>query len=267
MEVKMTSDYKDFPAINLLLYGEAKTGKSTFGTTAKNGLVADAESGYRYMGSKGINVAVAEIKIWEDMQEFYKEASKPEYDTVVIDPVNEILEKLLRKAKTNALYTQSTDKNALSMKGWGFVKDKMREMLKTFRDLNKNVIFIAHTKTQEDDGSIKKIPKLDANLSGELMAMMDVIGYMAIINADGEQKRVIAFKPSAKYDAGDRTGILPEYFDPSKGFETLKELVYNNPRWQKKVEIEKSMKESEDKFFADMKPSEAQSEATPDLSD
>lgn len=245
MEIRKTSEYSDQPAVNLLLYGSPKVGKSTFATTASGVLVADAESGYRYFGSKGIDIPVAEIKVWEDMQEFYKEASKPEYKTIVIDPVNEVLDKLLRKAKTNKLYTQTSDPNALSMKGWGFVKDKMREMLKTFRDLNKSVIFVAHEKSLENDGEVKKIPRLDANLAGDLMAMMDLIGYMSILTQKGETKRFIAFQPSARFEAGDRTGSLPEYFNPDDGFEKIKEILSGNWKFNMEKKIQKNMSDFE----------------------
>jgi len=248
----MTGDIKNKPAINLLLYGEPKVGKSTFATTASSPLVCDAEAGYRYMSSRGINIPVAEVLQWSDMQEFYKEASKPEYKTIIIDPVNELLDKLIISAKANRMYIQNTDPNALSMKGWGYVKDKMKQMLKSFRDMDKNVIFVAHVKEKEDDGQIKKTPKLDANLSAELMAMMDIIGYMFMINNKDVQKRVISFQPSVRFDAGDRTNTLPEYFNPDDGFQKLYDVVTSSKAFSYKKELEKNIKNNKEKFLSDM---------------
>lgn len=248
MEIKKTSDIKTGTVINLLLYGEPKVGKSTFATTAKDVLICDAESGYNFFGAKGVSVPLAQVSTWDDMKEFYKEASKPEYKTIVIDPVGELLEKLLLKAKTNRMYVQSTDPSALSMKGWGFVKDTMRQMLKSFRDLNKNVIFVAHVKNIEDDGVLKKTPKLDANLSGELMSMMDLIGYMFVIADKVAPKRVITFKATNKYDAGDRSDTLPEFFNPNDGFDKISEIVLKNPKFIYKKEVDSKNKENLDAF-------------------
>lgn len=252
MEITTTKKIISAPSINLLLYGEPKVGKSTFATTAKNVLIADAESGYNYMGAKGIDVPVAQIKTWDDMKEFYKEASKPEYKTIVIDPVGELLDKLMIKAKTNRLYVQSTDPSALSMKGWGFVKDTMRQMLKSFRDMDKNIIFIAHVKNIDDDGQTKKTPKLDANLSNDLMAMMDLIGYMFTINDKSSPKRIITFKSTGKFDAGDRSDTLPEYYNPSDGFDPIIEAMQKNKQFSFIKEVDTKNEKLKDKFVEEL---------------
>jgi len=253
MKIQKTSEYKFSPKLNILLYGEPKVGKSFFCTTAPNPLIADAESGYRYMSQNNIDIPIAEIETWEDMIDFYKESLKSNYETIIIDPVNELLEKLIKSAKINRLYIQSTDKDALSMRGWGYVKGKMREMLKAFRDLNKNVIFVAHTKTEEKNGINKIGPKLDANLSQDFMAMMDIIGYMAIMNEGKEVKRMISFKPDMNYEAGSRIKGLPEMYDASKGFKELFNLVIQDKIFIKSKELDEKIKQNEDKFNESLK--------------
>jgi len=248
----MTSDIKSKPAVNICIYGEAKVGKSTFCSSAKDVLVCDAEAGYRYMFSRDIDIPIASIENWDDMGQFYLEAKKPKYKTIVIDPVDELLDKLMNKARLNPIYIQKGDKNAFTMKGWGFIKGKMKEMLKTFRDLEKNVIFVAHIKNESDEGSIRKIPKISANLVGDLMAMMDAIGYMSIVNRGEESKRVICFKPSPGFEAGDRTGTLPEYFNPDDGFEGLYKILLTNKQFIKSKEFDAKAKKNKDDFLADM---------------
>lgn len=247
-----TKDMIMNPILNILIYGDPKVGKSTFATTTPKPLIADAESGYRYMGSKGIEIPVASIETWDDITEFYKEAMKPEYETIVIDPVNELLEKLMKKAKQNRLYVQSTDPDALSMKGWGYVKGKMKEMLKGFRDINKNVIFVAHTKTEEKNGTNKIGPKLDANLAQDFMAMMDIIGYMSMFNANGKIDRYISFEPNINYEAGARPKGLPAYFLASKGFGELYKTVCEDKIFKQYKKDEADIKSNDDKFFEGM---------------
>ena len=249
MKIQRTSEMKHSPNMNLLLYGEPKCGKSTFCSKAPAPLVADVESGYKFVGETGADIPVAIIEKWEDMTEFYKEAKKPEYKTIIIDPVNEILEKLMQSAKANKLYVQSTDRDALSMRGWGYVKDKMRSALKAFRDLDKNVIFVAHTKTEERNGVNKIIPKLDANLVSQFMAMMDVIGYMAMMNDGQGVRRYITFAPSMQYEAGSRPKGLPDFFPVDDGINKLLEYIQKDKVFvaTKKldVKLEKQVEEFE----------------------
>jgi hypothetical protein len=263
MEIKRTKDIMPSANTNLLLYGEPKSGKSTFAASAKNALVCDVENGWSFMGSRGFDLPIVQVKNWDDMREFYAEASKPEYKTIIIDPVGELLDKLMIKAKTQRAYVQNTDPSALSMKGWGYVKDTMKQMLKSFRDMNKNIIFVAHTKNIEDDGVQRKTPKLDANLSGELMAMMDIIGYMFVINDDKTTKRVIGFRASPKYDAGDRSDTLPEYYNPNDGFDKLLEIISKNAKFNFNKAVNAKNQANKEKFLSDLEPSNSESGAFP----
>jgi hypothetical protein len=249
MTLKITkTTSEDFkPTVNLLVYGLPKVGKSTFATSAPKPLVIDLEGGYKYMGKRGINVDVINITKFDEMREVYDIASKSDYETIIIDPVNELVERLIDDAKKEQNFTIKTNKNKLSIDGWMFVKDTMKKLIKTFRDMNKHVIFVAHMVEKDDEGVTMKRPKIDANLSDELCRNMDIIVYMTNVGSGENLKRVLLSQGNEKYFAGDRTGVLAEIVEPD--FSKIIDAVVENKQfvWTKKLEnnIEKSNEEFE----------------------
>lgn len=253
MIIKKASEITHKPTLNFLVYGDPKIGKSTFAIKGGKVLIADCESGYRFMGMNGLDGDIAEIQKFSDMRDVYDIASKGEYELIVIDPVNELLEKLMEDTRKIAGMCQS-DKISLTMKGWGYVKTTIKRMLKGFRDLNINVLIIAHTKEEDFDGITKKSPRFDANLSKDLMGMMDVIGYMRLATIDGEKQRIVTFESSETYEAGDRTSILPKYINADMGFSGLYELISKNKKYNsttEKVEIKTPLKLNSEKEEVD----------------
>ena len=269
MIIRKATEMTHKPTLNFLVYGDPKIGKSTFAIKGGKVLIADCEAGYRFMGLNGLEGDIAEIQTWEDMGELYKIAKTGGYDVVVIDPINELLEKLMTKMKSPdrngninkryALisgYDTTLDKNGkevsrplieLTMGGWGMIKSRFKEMLKKFRDANVNVLIVAHTKEDTHEDVTKKSPKLDANLSKDLMGMMDVIGYMRMATVNGEKQRIVQFESSETYDAGDRTGILPKFIDANIGFKGVYALISGNKKYKKSTEEDKPLKLSDEK--------------------
>lgn len=267
LKIRKASDMTHKPTLNFLVYGDPKIGKSTFAIKSKKVLIADCESGYRFMGMNGLDGDIAEIETWEDMADLYKVAVSGKYDLVVIDPINELLEKLMAKMKkqdkngnVNKRYALISGYDEyksngilirkplieLTMSGWGMIKSRFKEMLKVFRDVNMNVLIIAHTKEDDYEGITKKSPKLDANLAKDLMGMMDVIGYMKIASVNGEKKRIVQFESSETYDAGDRTNVLPKTVEADNGFQGVYDLIINNKNYTKTIEMEQISKPEED---------------------
>lgn len=205
------------PSILMVVYGEGGVGKTTFAATAPRPLIADCENGSKYFGLRGIESDVALIENWGDMQEFLEIALTDKYDTIVIDPIGELMEKLTRYmvAKADSKLVQK-DGNP-TMAGWGWLKQTMRNFLKVMRDSGKNVIVVAHVQEKDDEGRIVKRPMVATKLSEELVNLVDVVGYMTTVNDNesGDTKRVIIVDPSSdKYVAKDRTGRLGRYIEP-----------------------------------------------------
>lgn len=205
------------PSILMVVYGEGGVGKTTFAATAPRPIIADCENGSKYFGLRGIEADVALIENWSDMQEFLEVALTDKYDTVIIDPIGELMEKLIRYMITKADSKLVQKDGNPTMAGWGWLKQTMRNFLKVMRDSGKNVVVVAHVQEKDDEGRIVKRPMVATRLSEELVNMVDVVGYMTTVNdaESGETKRVIIVDPASdKFVAKDRTGRLGKYIEP-----------------------------------------------------
>lgn len=205
------------PSILMVVYGEGGVGKTTFAATAPRPIIADCENGSKYFGLRGIEADVAMIESWADMHEFLEIALTDKYDTVIIDPIGELMEKLMRYmvAKADSKLVQK-DGNP-TMAGWGWLKQTMRNFLKVMRDSGKNIVIIAHVQEKDDEGRIVKRPMVATKLSEELVNLVDVVGYMTTVSdtESSETKRVIIVDPASdKFVAKDRTGRLGKYIEP-----------------------------------------------------
>lgn len=220
MKLYNTSDASVKPPVLMLVYGQGGVGKTTFTSTAPKPLLADCENGSKYFGLRGIHMDVALIESWIDIQEFYKLVKESKHETVIIDPIGELMEKL-----KNHILLQNQSKfvqrdGSLTMAGWGEMKEKMRSFIKAIKDLGKHVILVAHVEEKEDEGRLVKKPKIMTKMSEELIALVDIVGMMEVIKAPNqttgeiEEKRIIRVQPTDKYEGKDRTGQLGAVIEP-----------------------------------------------------
>lgn len=232
----------------MLVYGEGGVGKTTFTSTAPKPILADCESGAKYFGLRGIKLDLAPIQQWSDMKEFLAIANTNKYETIIIDPIGELMEKLMTfmTAQANRKLVQA-DGNP-TMAGWGWLKKTMRMYLKVLRDTGKHIIIVAHLKEKTDDNRLVKRPMLMTKLSEELVNLVDVVAYMTIIQDGDETKRVLLVDPTSdKFTAKDRTGQLGGIIPPN-----FKEIVNacqgtEKFKWSSKQAIEVADKKNEPK--------------------
>lgn len=205
------------PSIIMVVYGEGGVGKTTFAATAPRPIIADCENGSKYFGLRGIEADVALIESWSDISEFLDVALTDNYDTIIIDPIGELMEKLIifMIEKSDSKLVQK-DGNP-TMAGWGWLKTNMRNYLKVLRDSGKNIVIVAHVQEKDDEGRVIKRPMVATKLSEELVNMVDIVGYMTTISdaETSETKRVILVDPASdKFVAKDRTGRLGKFIEP-----------------------------------------------------
>lgn len=216
MKITKTTDPQEKPKIIMIVYGNGGVGKTTFASTAPKALLVDCENGAKYFGLRGINIDVAKIQTWSDMQGLFEVAQSGEYETIVIDPIGELMEKLKR------FMVEKGDKKLVmmdgspTMAGWGWLKDKMRSTLKILRDSGCNILIVAHVSEEKDEDKILKRPMLMTKLSDEMINMVDIVGYMEVVKIEDEDKRIIRVdSASDKYIAKDRTGQLGKIIPPN----------------------------------------------------
>jgi phage nucleotide-binding protein len=215
MEIKNTQkDYENVASMFMLVYGAGGVGKTTFASTFPKPLLIDFENGAKYFKQRGIDIDVAPMDKWftrDDIEQLQELIAN--YDTIVIDPIGEAMEKLMKSEHLNNTKWKQAD-GSPTMAGWGKIKDDFRWLVKFLRDTNKNIVLVAHVAEGKDNDSIIKRPKISANMADEISAMVDTVGYMDIVTVDGEDKRVIRTQPTERYYAKDRSGTLPAYVKP-----------------------------------------------------
>jgi len=272
MKIHNTSDSSVKPSVLMLVYGQGGVGKTTFASTSPKPIIADCENGSKYFGLRGIKVDVATIDTWADIGEFYKAVKESEYETIIVDPIGELMEKLkIHLVNTKEKKWVQYD-GSLTMSGWGEMKEKMRNFVKTIKTLNKHMILVAHVEEKEDEGKMIKRPKIMTKMSEELVALVDVVGYMEMVKGvnpttgETEDKRIIRVQPSEKYESKDRTGQLGAIIEPDfkkiinacQGNEVYawsSDKVKNGAKKAEKKETESAPEAEEDTQVKDTKKS------------
>lgn len=216
MKVQNTQkDYRDVASMVMLVYGMGGVGKTTFASTFPKPLLLDFENGAKYFKQRGIDIDVIKIDSWmtnADKKELV--GLMEDYETIIFDPIGEMMEKIIDSDQVSGKKYRQSD-GGLTMAGWGKVKEHARSVLKWARDLDKHVVLVAHVDERADEESIIKRPLIATKISDEIIAMVDIVGYLDIVTVDGEEKRVLRVNPTdKKYIAKDRTGALPPYVKP-----------------------------------------------------
>lgn len=207
----------DLSALTVLVYGQPKIGKSTFCASAEGALFLACEAGLN-----SLNVHQLPVNSWLEMGQAAKEIADGNHDfkTVVVDTVDNAYKFCLEHvcAKANIQHPSDLDFG----KGYGMVNNEFQRFLTKLSLLPYGLILVSHAqdklfknKTAE---ITKTIPTLPDAVRKIVLGMADMILYAdteTVVGADGKPqlKRVLRSKPNPNYEAGDRTGRLPEVFD------------------------------------------------------
>jgi len=130
--------------IKVLVHAPAGAGKTRLCSTIKGkALILSAEGGLRSL--KAYDIDVWKITSMADLTAAYNYlATDLIYDWVCLDSISEISEVCLTEEKTT---------NKDGRKAYGEMQDKMLQIIRAFRDLNKNVYFSAKQERIKDEVS------------------------------------------------------------------------------------------------------------------
>ena len=225
MQIKNT---KDVTAnyVKILVHGPAGSGKTRLcGTTGGKPIILSAESGL--LSLRGQDIDVIEIKNMDDLREAYSFLqSDDKYDWVCLDSVSEIAEVVLstEKGKTND-----------PRKAYGEMQEIMMTLMRSFRDLPKNIYFSAKQDRIKDEvtGGILFGPSASGQKIGPAMPYLfdEVFALHSWKDNEGNIQRALQTIKDAQYEAKDRSGSLDMVEPPDLG--AIYKKIINQPSTSK----------------------------------
>lgn len=220
-----TSKGQDLSRQTILLYGPAKIGKSTLCSKFPDALFISTEPGLEFL-----SVYEQPVKSWAEFLAICAELAqgKHNFKTVIVDTVDVLVmyctEYVCQREEIN--HPSDYDFG----KGWSMVSTEFKTKLMKLAQLGFGLVLVSHMKTEEVKTKSKSYNKQTISVTGEnrrtLLAVPNLILYMASEEADGQEQGVIYTKPNLYLDAGDRSQLLPETIrfplnDPGKAYEQI----------------------------------------------
>jgi hypothetical protein len=203
--------------MTVLVYGQTKIGKSTFCSQADGALFLAAEPGLN-----ALEVYQVPIQSWEDLLNACAEVTegKHPFKTVIIDTIDNAYkfctDYIVRKCKIEH------ESDLGYGKGYALVNNEFQRVLTKLAFLPYGLFLVSHAKEIEIETRTGKytriVPTLPDKARKIVLGMVDQVLFcdLELTTADDGAKnirRVIRTKPSLYYEAGDRTGRLPETID------------------------------------------------------
>ena len=183
--------------VNILIYGDPGAGKTHLAGTAQdvpemqNVHFFNIDGGLMTLASRNGDITATDIhSVGELEAEFLKIANHdPEYEgvkTVVIDNISELQTLALEEATTREYASRvKKDKNytidEVFLEDYGVAGKKLARILRGFRDLPLNVIYLAHKKDKMRKGTNTleaTLPNLTNKLATAVCGYMDIVGYL-----------------------------------------------------------------------------------------
>lgn len=197
----------------ILIYGPSGVGKTTLYDGIKDALILDVEEGTSVLRKRDEMLSngsrIFPLKSWEDLQGIFEliQTGQLSFTNIVLDSITDMQE----LCKDHVLETQNRrriSEETPSQQDYGVISERMRKMLRNFRALDSNIIYIARERHLKDEetGAERVRPDVAGKLQDDLPGAMDVTAYMA---SNNEGTRIIGFDLTGKFLAKDRTHKFP----------------------------------------------------------
>lgn len=213
---------KSQPKTNLsdftvFIYGHPKIGKTTFAAAFPDAVFLATESGHN-----ALSIFKIDIDTWDKFLEACRELAegKHAFKTICVDTLDNLW---------SLCRNHVCEKNKIAHeadlpygKGHSLILSEFQRVLTKLSMLPYGLVLISHAAVQEIQtrtGAMHKVvPSLPDKPRKLVLGMSDLILFCdqeIVRTDDGKQviHRVIRTQPSPNYEAGDRTGRLPDVID------------------------------------------------------
>lgn len=212
LTLEPTTISRDLRSKYILLYGNPKSGKTSFAAAIKNNLLFCFERGVNALSG----IYAVDVTTWGDFKLAIKQLEKAEvkekFHTVTIDTVG-IAYSLCEKYIC-AQQGVSAIGDIPWGKGYTLLKAEFEETLRKISMMGYGIILIAHSarrvEKQSDDSEIEFFsPNLDKRCYEVVNQLVDIIGFIDVIfNPDGSQSRWLYTRRTPTIMAGSRWKYL-----------------------------------------------------------
>ena len=205
---------RDLKGKFLLIYGQPKTGKSTFGSQLPRALFMNFEQGTNALAG----IKSQPILRWTDAKKVLTQLRKPQakeiFDTIVVDTASiawQLCEKYICQ-RENEESIRDIDWG----QGWNMLKQEFSEFWREITLLGFGILFIAHSKEKptemrdEEGNAITAVcPDLPNQCYTIINSIVDIIGYLQVqMNPDGTSERYLYTRSTPTIFAGSRYQYL-----------------------------------------------------------
>jgi len=204
--------------LTVLVHGPAKIGKSTLCSKAEKALFLATEAGLN-----ALEVFQVPISTWNEFLAACGEIAKGEHGfrTIVVDTLDNLFRMCSEYICMRHKIQHESDLGY--GKGFALTNNEFYRALNKLSLLPCGLFLVCHSQAKEIETRTGKrtriVPTLPDKARRMVLGMVDVILYCdveAVIDADGKtatERRVMRTKPTEAYEAGDRTGRLPDVID------------------------------------------------------
>lgn len=199
--------------LKLLVYGQAGAGKTSLIPTLPNPVILSAEGGL--LSISGHDIPFIEVTDMDTLREAYSwllnSDEAKQFDSVALDSISEIAEVCLSKEKSIAKDPRQA---------YGEMQTTMAELIRSFRDLPKNVMMTAKLeKAQDEMGRMMYSPSMPGNKTGQsLPYFFDLMLALRVEKDDeGISQRGLMCDSDGLWQAKDRSGKLDAWEAPNLG--------------------------------------------------
>lgn len=209
--------FEAVPYLNSLIYGNPGVGKTTLLGTAQDHpmttpvLIIDVEAGVTTLRRRK-DIDVISVRTVDEIVKIHKELhdNPGYYKTVGLDSVTELQKLDMRGIMREVVMKRpDLDEDVPSQREWGKSGERMRRIVRAFRDLPCHTLMTALVSEQRDNENVLMFqPSLPGKLRQEVPGFLDIVGYMTSGTEDGEIVRTIQFTGTRRVTAKDRTDAL-----------------------------------------------------------
>ncbi len=203
--------------LSALLYGPTKAGKSSMLAQAEDALFLATEPGLNHL-----EVYQTPINAWEDMLTACAEIASGQhpFKTIVLDTVDHAYR--LCVEYVNKKHKVEHESDLGFGKGYALINNEFYRVLNKLAMLPYGLFLISHSQEREIEtrtGKVTKtVPTLPDKARKAVLGLVDLVLFCDLEPTPGPDgkmtwRRVLRTKPTAHYEAGDRTGKLPPTID------------------------------------------------------